>query len=362
MEVHSSADTTVGAQSGWAYNPSLVHFRSLAAVVPPRLQVALGMFALVIVVGTVGYELLTSMSFVDSLYQTITTLSTVGFREVEPFDTKTKLFTIALILVGVGTVLYTLTLVIEQALEGDIRSRFHQRRIALQISQLQDHYILCGFGRVGQEIARELCERDVPFVVVEQTHDQVELARQFGYLVIEGDAADDRVLNQVNIRSATCLLAASDSDAGNTYITLTSKSMNPGCFVVARCGRPHNEEKLRLAGADRVLSLYSLGGRRMVLAALQPLASDFMDTLASGRHGDLLLAEFEVSPNSGLAGIQCGRLFGRSSSATLLGIRRKDGQLEVGPREDTTLNEGDIVIVLAEERDIAAMKSAAPAH
>lgn len=107
------------------------------------------MFALVIVLGTLGYQLLTDMSFVDALYQTVTTLSTVGFRELAPFDTKTKLFTIALILVGVGTVLYTLTLVIEQALEGDIRSRFHQRRITLQIAELEKHYILCGFGRVG---------------------------------------------------------------------------------------------------------------------------------------------------------------------------------------------------------------------
>ncbi len=318
------------------------------------------MFALVILLGTIGYHLLTDMSVVDALYQTVTTLSTVGFREVAPFDTKTKLFTIALILVGVGTVLYTLTLIIEQALEGDIRSRFHQRRIKLQIAELEKHYILCGFGRVGQEIARELKERSVPFVVVEQTHDQVELATAFGYLVVEGDAADERVLNQVNIRAAVCLLAASDSDSGNTYITLTSKSMNPGCFVVARCGRPHNEEKLRLAGADRVLSLYSMGGRRMVLAALQPLAADFMDTLASGRHGDLVLAEFEVNRQSGLSGSCCGELFAKGSSATLLGVRRTDGNLEVGPRSESVLHDGDIVIVLAEERDIAALRAAAP--
>lgn len=337
-----------------------MQWKSLAAVIPARLQVALSMFALVIVLGTAGYQLLAGMSFVDALYQTVTTLSTVGFRELAPFDTTTKLFTVALILVGVGTVLYTLTLIIEQALEGDISSRFHQRRIALQIAELEKHYILCGFGRVGQEIARELKERNVSFVVVEQTHEQVELAKAFGYLVVEGDAADERVLNQVNIRSAVCLLAASDSDSGNTYITLTSKSMNPGCFVVARCGRPHNEEKLRLAGADRVLSLYSMGGRRMVLAALQPLAADFMDTLASGRHGDLLLAEFEVNTQSGLSGSCCGDLFAHGSSATLLGVRRKDGNLEVGPRAEAVLHDGDIVIVLAEERDIAALRRAAP--
>ncbi len=321
-----------------------------------RLRLALGLFAMVTVSGTVGYRLLSGMSFVDALYQTVTTLSTVGFREVVPFDTKTKLFTIVLILIGVGTVLYTLTLVIEQLLEGDIRSRFHQRRMDMQISELSDHYILCGFGRVGQEIARELRERDTPFVVVEQTPEPAGVARAFGYLVVEGDASDERVLNQVGIRSARCLLAASDSDAGNTYITLTSKFINPSCFVVARCGLPHNEEKLKLAGADRVLSLYSMGGRRMVLAALQPLAADFMDTLATGRHGDLLLAEFEVNAQSGLVGSLAGSLFGGVQTANLLGIRRREGTLEVGPRGDSTLREGDIVIVLAEENDIAALK------
>jgi voltage-gated potassium channel len=332
--------------------------KSFATVVPPRLQVALGLLFVILAFGTVGYQLLTDMSFVDALYQTVTTLSTVGFRELTPFDTKTKLFTIVLILMGVGTVLYTLTLLMEQVLEGDIRSRYHQRKVTMQIAELRDHYILCGFGRVGQEIARELCERDAPFVVVEQTFEQAEHARAFGYLVVQGDAADERVLNQVNLSSARCLLAASDSDAGNTYITLTAKSVNPGCHVVARCGAPHNEEKMKLAGADRVLSLYSMGGRRMVLAALQPLAADFMDTLASGRHGDLVLAEFEVNKESGLAGTPCGALFAGAHGATLLGIRRREGSLEVGPRGDTPLHEGDIVIVLAEERDIAALRSA----
>ena len=335
-----------------------MHLQSLAATVPLRLKVALGMFAAVITLGTVGYLLLTDMSFVDALYQTITTLSTVGFRELAPFDTKTKLFTMALIVGGVGTVLYTLTLVMEQAIEGDLRSRFHARRMIMQIEKLSGHYILCGFGRVGQEIARELRERRVDFVVIEQTPAEVDRAVGFGYLVVTGDASEERVLNQANIREAKCLLAASDSDAGNTYITLTAKSMNPSCHIVARCGAPHNEEKLRLAGADRVLSLYSLGGRRMVLAALQPLASDFMDTLASGRHGDLILAEFEVTSESGLAGRPVGELLSGRQNATLMGIHRARGAIEVGPRKDTMLELGDIIIVLVEEGELAVMHSA----
>ena len=308
-----------------------------------------------IVAGTAGYTLLTPMGFVDALYQTVTTLSTVGFREVTPFDTRAKLFTIVLILEGVGTVLYTLTQVMELALEGDLHSRFYQRRQAMRIEQLENHYVLCGFGRVGQEIARELRERGVDFVVIEQTPEEVERARAFGYLVIAGDASDERILNEANISRAHCLLAASDSDAGNTYITLTAKSINPNCFVVDRVGYPHNEDKLRLAGADRVLSLYSLGGRRMVLTALQPLAADFMDTLASGRRGDLILTEFEANAENGIAGLTAGQMIAGASNATFLGIRHRTGILEVGPRNDSILHDGDVAIVLADEADITAM-------
>ncbi|MBK9344814.1 MAG: potassium channel protein [Dehalococcoidia bacterium] len=334
-----------------------MHLRALPAVIPPRLQVALGLFGVVIVVGTGGYLLLTDMSFVDALYQTVTTLSTVGFRELATFDTKAKLFTVVLILFGVGTVLYTLSLVMEQVLEGDLRSRFYARRMTMQIAELSGHYILCGFGRVGQEIARELKERGVDFVVIEQTAEQYERARAFGYLVINGDASDERVLNQSNLRTARCLLAASDSDAGNTYITLTAKSMNPGCHVVARCGLPHNEEKLRLAGPTvSSRSTVSAGGG-WSSRPLQPLAADFMDTLASGRHGDLVLAEFEVNPDNALAGRKVGEILVGCASATLLGIRHATGQLEVGPKNDVLLNEGDIIMVMAEERDIAALNA-----
>lgn len=340
-----------------AYNSSFVSQRDFLDVLPVRLRAAIGAVLAVIAIGTGGYMLITGMTFVDALYQTVTTLTTVGFREVKPFGTGTKLFTVALALAGVGTVLYSLTLVMQQALEGDIRSRYYLRRMRMKIQEIEGHYILCGFGRVGQEIARELAERGVHFVVIEQTPEMAERARAFGYLVVEGDASNERVLTEAGIIRGRCLLAASDSDAGNTYITLTAKAMNPSCFVVARVALPHNEEKLRLAGADRVLSLYSLGGRRMVLSALQPLAADFMDTLASGRSGDLLLAEFEASEMNGLSGKTVTELLAGAHNATLLGIRQAGGALTVGPREDLVLAEGDIIIILAEEADIASMRA-----
>lgn len=323
----------------------------------PQLQRAIAVVVSAVVVGTVGFMTIGEMGFLDALYQTVTTLSTVGFREVQPFGTEEKIFTIFLVFFGVGAVLYTLTLMVKETLEGDIQSRFYQRRMQMEINRLEDHYILCGFGRVGHEIARELRERGLPFVIIEKTPEEIERARAFGYLVIEGDATEERVLVMAGLAQARALLAASDTDAGNTYITLTARNISPRVFIVARAASPHNEEKLRLAGADRVLSLYSLGGRRMVLLALQPLAADFMDTLATGRHGDLVLAELPVTKFSGLAGLTCGELTASAPNASLLGVRQGDGTILVGPRDSCVLSDGDIVIVLAEEPDIAALSS-----
>lgn len=338
--------------------------RILHAVIPDawkpfipsaRLQGALVLFAVAIAGGTVGYMVLSDMGFVDALYQTVTTLSTVGFRELKPFGTAEKLFTVFLIVFGTGTALYTLTLFMQEAVEGDYRSRFYRRKERMQIADLREHHIVCGFGRVGQEVAREFRERRVPFVVVERNPEQVELARAFGYLVVEGDASEERALNAAGLAQARTVLAASDSDSGNTYIALTAKSINPGCYVVARASSPHNEEKLRLAGADRILSLYTYGGRQMVLSALQPLAADFMDTIASGREGDLVLAEFEADDTNGLEGKTLGNLLERSGGGSFLGIRRRGGGLIVGPPSDYTLAQGDIAIVLGGEAQIAAM-------
>ena len=330
---------------------------SLHLPITARLQRALGFLGLVFVIGTAGYMLLSGMSFVDALYQTVTTITTVGFREVVVFDTADKVFTIFLMLGGVGAALYTLTLVVEEGLEGNVRSRFYLRRMVLDIERMEDHYILCGFGRVGAEIARELNERGRPFVNVEETSETAARARAFGYHVIEGDASDERVLVEAGLSRARCLLAASDSDAGNTYITLTARSINPSAFIVARVARPHNEEKLRLAGADRVVSLYAMGGRRMVLQALQPLAADFMDTLAMGRQGDLVLTEFEANQDNGLVGVTMDHLMSGTKNVTVLGINRGGGSIEVGPHQDAELHDGDVVIVLASEEDLTLMRS-----
>jgi len=207
-----------------------------------------------------------------------------------------------------------------------------------------------------------LHERDEPSVVIDRDPLRAESARALRYYVAEGDAEDERVLATAGLARARALLAVSDSDAGNTYITLTAKAINPGCYVVARVAAPANEDKLRLAGADPVVSLYSMGGRRVVLSALQPLATDFMDTLANRRHEGLVLADFEVNEQNGLAGQTCGQLLDGVPTATLLGVRHRSGDFLVGPDLVEPLRSGDIGIVLASEDDLARLHGTDPAN
>jgi voltage-gated potassium channel len=318
-----------------------------------RLVLAASLFAAVMVVGIVGYVVVEGWGLLDAAYMTVTSVTTVGFREVRPLDTAGRIFTIFLVLFGVGTAFYLLTAAVALIVEGDLPGVFGYRRMRQKIQALTGHYILCGFGRVGQEIAREFRERGVPFVVVESNEEALGRALAQNCLVVEGDATEDDVLIEAGIHRARGLLAASDSDTGNTYITLTAKALNPRVFVVARAGQAASRSRLSRAGADRVISPYTIGGRRMALSALQPMVLDFIDLLAVGRYGEQILAEVQVEQGSTLDGATLVRVFEACPSAKVLGLQRPSGQTVVGPGADEPLAAGDRLIVLGNEADLA---------
>jgi voltage-gated potassium channel len=300
-------------------------------------------------------------SLLDALYMTVTTVTTVGFREVQPLGTGGRIFTIFLILLGVGVALYLLVSLVSLVLEGELGLALGVRRMRAKIQALRNHYILCGFGRVGEEIGREFRDRGIPFVVVESNPEAVGRARERGFLFIDGDASSDTVLLEAGIQHARCLLAASDSDAGNTYITLTAKAVNPDILVVARAGQPANQRKLRRAGADRVISPYLIGGRRMALSALQPLVVEFIDTLVQGgAPGEHIIAELEASEESGLAGRTLQDALEGCASVTVLAIQKPTGEIMVGPRGAAVLELGDRLIILGEEGDLEALSRPRP--
>lgn len=321
-----------------------------------RLAIGILLLAVLLGTGAVGYMIIEGWSLLDAVYMTVTTITTVGFREVQPLSTGGRIFTIFLILLGVGVAFYILIGVVTLVVEGELGLALGVRRMKAKIQALQDHYILCGFGRVGEEIGREFKERRVPFIVVEANPEAIARARQRGFLLIEGDASQDEILLDAGVERARCLLAASDSDSGNTYITLTAKAIRREILVVARAGQPKNQEKMLRAGADRVISPYLIGGRRMALSALQPLVLDFVDTLVAGSGlGEHVIAEVEATPQSGLVGRALRDVLRRTEKTTILAIQKPDGEVTVGPESSATLQEGDRLIVLAPEADVEAL-------
>jgi len=327
----------------------------------PWRQFATGVVLLLLLlgIGTAGYRLIEGWSFLDALYMTVTTVTTVGFREVQPMHTAGRVFTMFLILLGVGVALYILVGIVTLVVEGKLGLALGERRMRAKIQALRNHYILCGFGRVGEEIGREFHDRGIPFVVVESNPESIRRARQRGFLLVEGDAASDAVLIEAGIEHARCLLAASDSDAGNTYIILTAKAIRPDILVVARAGQPSNQQKMSRAGANRVISPYLIGGRRMALSALQPLVVDFVDTLVGGGGpGEHIIAEVVATEECGIAGCTLADVLRGATNANILAIHRATGEIVVGPRDSEVVDIGDRLIVLGLESDLAALAGA----
>ncbi len=324
-----------------------------------RLLSAALLLTLLLLMGVAGYMSIEGWSFLDALYMTVTTITTVGFREVQPLGTGGRIFTIVLIISGVGVLFYTLTSLVQFFIEGELLDILGVRRMRGRIESQRDHYVLCGFGRVGTEIAREFAARRTPFVIVESNPEAIARAQAAGYLLVEGDATSDAVLKEAGIDHARCLLAASDSDAGNTFIVLTAKALNPDLYVVSRAGRSESEPRMLRAGADRAISPYAIAGRRMALSALQPLMVEFIDTLAVGRHGETILAEIEISAESGLAGRTIEDVMQACRGSVVLGVQKATGDIQVAPRGSTTLEMGDRLIVMGEEEELEAIRPVA---
>lgn len=330
--------------------------RTSVDVLPGNFIVAAALLVVLPVIGTAGYMILEGWSFIDALYMTVITLTTVGFTEVRELDTGGRIFTMLLIVSGVGAILYAFLAVFQFVLEGELGLLLGRQRMKGRIESLKDHYILCGFGRVGEEVAREFVSRHVPFVVVENNPEAIERAEKRDYLLLVGDATTDAVLKEAGVDRARCLLAASDSDSGNTFIVLTAKALNPGLFVVSRAAQPESEPRMQRAGANRVFSPYLIAGRQMAISALQPVVVEFIDTLATGQKGDRVLAEIEVSDGSGLAGQTIHDILHACRTVVVLGVQRAQGELDVGPTGSTVVHPGDRVIVMGQEEELERIR------
>jgi voltage-gated potassium channel len=318
-----------------------------------RLLLAIYAFIIIVAIGVIGYMVIESWSFLDSLYMTITTITTVGFKEVYPLSDAGRIFSIFLIIGGVGGALYILTTIMGNFIEAQFD--LGRRRMKNKIAKLKEHFILCGYGRVGEAIALTFSEEGVPFVIISNNEEHVASAEKEGYLAIFGDATDDDVLKEAGIERAHGLVAAVGGDTDNTFITLSARELHPDLFIEARCSSPASEGKLRRAGADRVISPHAIGGRRMAMLAMRPAVVEFIDTVTTGRGRDLHLETVDVVSGSSL-GNQTMAQAKDKIGITVLAIRKANGTLIPNPPEEDIIEEGDRLIVIGTKQRLAGLE------
>lgn len=313
------------------------------------------------VAGTVGYVLIEGWTAWDAFYMTVITVTTVGYGEVHPLSQAGRAFTVVILLSGVGAFFYAFTLFMSLLANGGFLDRRERRRLARMIDTLNDHFIVCGYGRMGEIIAREFARQGVAFVVIERNPERMHQAMDQGFLAVEADASNEDVLKRVRIDRARGFIAAVGTDAENVYAVLSARLLKPDLFIVGRAEGDDARAKLRRAGADRVISPYHLGGLQLAQTAMRPAVVDFLQLATSSDNMELNLEQVHIdeqSPLSGRSLIEAGirQRFG----VVVVGIRRADGHMDFNPAPETAMRAGDDLVVLGradslKELELAAM-------
>jgi len=314
----------------------------LALLGAPGLRTWVAIVALAIAIGTAGYMVIEGWGFLDALYMTVISVTTVGFKEVRELDASGRIWTMIMSGTGVILVFGTVGIVTEYLILEATSGRSRTRRMEQAVAALSGHFVLCGYGRVGSTVARELVHEATPFVVIDTNADSLERARADGHLVVEGDATDDATLRRAGIERARGLISTIDSDAQNVYVILSARAINRALLVVGRASTPSAEEKLALAGASRIVSPYTMAGRRLAELAIRPRVVDFLDAALS--HGELSfsLEELHVTLDGGLNGTTVAGL--RERGLFVLAILTDDGRYAANPADDRLLAVGETII------------------
>jgi len=321
----------------------------------PRLAVVL--LVAVLAGGTAGYTIIEGWNAWDAFYMTVTTVATVGYGEVHPLSVAGRVFTVILIFSGVGTLFYTVTLLATIIVEGGLHQRFEKRRAARMLEEIKDHFILCGYGRIGSIIAAELHQQGMPLAVIERDPARVRDAVDRGWLAIEADASREEVLAHAGIHRARGLIAAVGTDAENVFTVLTARVMRPDLFIIARVESDDAEQKLRRAGADRVISPYQIGATHMVQTALRPAVVDFVQLATSSERLDLSMEQVHITDDSALANqsiVDAG--IRQKFGVIVVGIKRAGGSMEFNPPPEAIMRPGDELVVLGRTDSVKALE------
>ena len=313
-------------------------------------------FVAVVAAGTAGYLLIERWSLLESLYMTVITLSTVGFKEVRPLSPPGQVFTAGLIVAGVGAVTYLFAAISQYIVSGELTGSIRKARMQQRIDELNDHFIVCGYGRVGQQVVLDLLEQQRPCVVVEQGEELVNDLPRGAYAVV-GDASDDEVLGWAGVERASGLVAATGDDAVNLFITLTARTLNSDLTIVARANQTSTEPKLRRAGATHIIAPHTISGHRTARQLLYPQIIDFLDVVMHSGNLELVLEECRVQPDSHMHGKTVAEAeVRRRTGANVLAVRRHDqGTILTNLPSDMRFAPGDVLIALGTHEQLRTL-------
>lgn len=309
-----------------------------------------------ILFGTIGYHVLEGWPWFDGLYMTVITLATIGYGEIHPLTAAGRAFTIILIIVGVTVFGFLVSILTQAVVENQIALALGRRRLFKDISQLKDHYILCGAGRVGMRIIDEFKKKGVDYVIIERDEIVAEKLLTKGNLVLIGDATDETVLEGARVRTAKALITAASTDAENVYIVLTTRGLNPDIYIVTRANDLAAERQLKRAGANKVVSPVLMGSHRMAQAALTPAVADFIELTTMTESLDLNFEQVRIVEGSLLDGkrIKDSRI--RSEhNAMIVAITPREGEMIFNPNGEQMLSAGDLLIAIGTRSGLAKL-------
>src|SRR5579875_312330 len=317
------------------------------------------LLGITLLVRTAGFRLIDGYSLFDAFYMTLITVTTVGYQEIHPLTHAGRVFNSFLIFFGVSAMFFAVGAITQSIIELELQDRYGKRRKKRMIQQLHDHFIVCGFGRVGRNASLELQRAKAPFLVVDRNEDRVERAMRAGMLAVVADATRDESLREVGVLRARGLMAALPSDAENLFIILSAKTLNPNLNVVTRASEEEAETKLRRAGADLVFAPYTMAGQRLAQALVRPHVAKFLDFATSGMGPRIKLEQVRVAAGTPYVSRTLGEMLKqRDPGVIVLAIHKADAQMIFNPPPETRIEAGDFLIVLGEQPNLDRLEAA----
>jgi voltage-gated potassium channel len=324
-----------------------------------KLRIAALALISIFMIGTLGFHFSEGWSLTDSLYTTVITLSTVGYGDFYPETTAGRLFTVILVIFGVGTMLYTIGLLTETMVDARFRSLMGRGKLEKMIKKLNRHYIICGCGRIGYLICKELSQEKIDFVVIDHNPEIIQKIEEEGFIYYKGDATQDKILIAAGIKRARGIVCALPSDAQNLYVILTAKELNPDIYILSRSEEIESEHRLLRAGADRVISPYVLGGMRMAMAISRPAMLDFIEITTRRQSLELRMEEIDIGESSpviekSLEESEIRQRYG----LIIVAVKKDSGQMMFNPMASYVISKGDKLIALGEDKNVSLFAQA----